>query len=68
MSWFLVLAPLIFVVIAYLGGKSAGRKEAELEYAKKEQTQSQDTDDIISNNINLTSDEFDTWLQNHSKK
>lgn len=68
MSWFLVLAPLIFVVIAYLGGKSAGRKEAELENAKKEQTQSQDTDDIISNNINLTSDEFDTWLQNHSKK
>lgn len=68
MSWFLVLAPLIFVVIAYLGGKSAGRKEAELEYAKKEQTQSQDTDHIISNNINLTSDEFDTWLQNHSKK
>ncbi len=68
MSWFLVLAPLIFVVIAYLGGKSAGKKEAELEYAKKEKTQSQETDEIIDNNANLTADEFDSWLQNHSKK
>ena len=68
MSWFLVLAPLIFVVIAYLGGKSAGRKEAELEYAKKEKMQSQDTDEIISNNANMSADDFDAWLQAHSKK
>ena len=71
MSWLNVLSPLIVAIllfIAYLGGKSAGRKEAELNQIKKQMGESDETDQIISNNVNMSADDFDTWLQNRIKK
>ena len=71
MTWLYILSPLltaVLIFIAYLGGKSAGRKEAELKQIKKEMGESDETDAIISNNINMSADEFDIWVQNHSKK
>ncbi len=71
MSWFYIAAPLIVVIltfIAYLGGKSAGRKEAELKQIKKEQEQSNEADDIIDNNNNMSPDDIDNWLRARAKK
>lgn len=71
MSWLNVLAPLFIaglIFLAYLGGKKAGRKEAELERIKEEMGESNETDAIISNNVNMSADEFDTWVQSHRKK
>lgn len=71
MSWLNVLSPLIVAIlifIAYLGGKSAGRKEAELNQIKKQMGESDETDQIISNNVNMSADDFDTWMQNRIKK
>ena len=71
MSWLNYIAPLIAILaifLAYLGGKSSGRKEAELKQIKKEMGESNETDAIISNNINMSADEFDIWVQNRSKK
>ena len=71
MSWFNVISPLIVAIlifIAYLGGKSAGRKEAELKQIKKEMGESDETNAIIDNNNNLNPDFIDAWLQARSKK
>lgn len=71
MTWLYILSPLIVAIllfIAYLGGKSAGRKEAELKRIKKEMGESNETDAIISNNVNMSADEFDTWLRSRIKK
>ena len=58
----------ILIFIAYLGGKSAGRKEAELNQIKKQMGESDETDQIISNNNNLNPDFIDSWLCSRSKK
>ena len=71
MSWLKDLAPLIAVVlaiIAYFGGKSAGKKEAELKQKIKEQNQNDEAQNIIDNNNNLTSDDIDSWMQERAKK
>lgn len=71
MSWLIVLAPLFIaglIFLAYLGGKKAGRKEAELERIKKEMEQSENVDAIIGNNYNMSADDIDAWLQSHRKK
>lgn len=71
MSWLIVLAPLIAVIlifIAYLGGKSAGRKEAEINQIKKQMGESDETDEIISNNVNMSDDDFDNFLHSRTKK
>ena len=71
MSWFNVISPLIVAIlifIAYLGGKSAGRKEAELKQIKKEQGESESTDEIIDINYNMSADDIDDWLLSRSKK
>jgi len=71
MSWLNVLAPLIVAIlifIAYLGGKKAGRKEAELKYRNAEQKANERADEIINNNNNLTDSEFASWVQDHNKK
>ena len=71
MSWLNVLSPLIVAIlifIAYLGGKSAGRKEAELEQLKKEQGESESADEIINSNNMLDLHRVDMWLQEHIKK
>lgn len=71
MSWLNVIYPLLIVLlvfIAYMGGKSAGRKEAELKQKLKELKQSENTDEIISNNSNLTDSDFNSWVQKRNKK
>ena len=71
MSWLNVLSPLIVAIlifIAYLGGKSAGRKEAELEQLKKEQGESKSADEIIDTNANISAADFDAWLHERTKK
>lgn len=71
MSWLNVLAPLLTVVaifIAYLGGKSAGRKETQIKQDKKEQEASDEVDHIISNNNILSADDIDNWLRSRAKK
>lgn len=71
MSWLNVLSPLIVAIllfIAYLGGKSAGRKEAELNQIKKQMGESDETDEIISNNVNMSDDDFDNFLHSRTKK
>lgn len=71
MQYLNVLSPLIVAIlifIAYLGGKSAGRKEAELKQIKKEQEQSNEADDIIDNNNNMSPDDIDNWLRSRAKK
>lgn len=71
MSWLNVLAPLIAVIlifIAYLGGKSAGRKEAEIKRNKEEQGASDNVDKIISNNNYMSADDIDAWLRSRTKK
>lgn len=71
MTWIYVIAPLCAVLLvfaAYFGGKSAGRKEAELKQKIKEQKESENTDEIIANNNNLTDSDFDSWLQERAKK
>ena len=71
MTWLYILSPLltaVLIFIAYLGGKSAGRKEAELKQIKKKQGESENADAIISNNINMSADDFDAWLCSRSKK
>ena len=68
MSWILIVAPLVAVIIAYFGGKSAGRKEAELKQKLKEQKESENTDEIIANNYNMSADDIDNWLLSRSKK
>ena len=71
MSWLNVLSPLIVAIlifIAYLGGKSAGRKEAELAQLKKEQGESESADEIIDTNANISADDFDAWLSKRTKK
>ncbi len=68
MSWILIVAPLVAVILAYFGGKSAGRKEAELKQKIKEQKESENTDEIIANNNNLTDSEFAAWVQDRTKK
>lgn len=71
MSWFNVLSPLIVAIllfIAYLGGKSAGRKEVELNQIKKQMGESDETDEIISNNNNMSPDDIDNWLRARAKK
>lgn len=71
MSWLNVLSPLIVAIlifIAYLGGKSAGRKEAELKYRNAEQKANERADEIINNNNNLTDSDFAEFVQEHTKK
>lgn len=68
MSWILIVAPLVAVILAYFGGKSAGRKEAELKQKIKEQKESENTDEIIANNYNMSADDIDNWLLSRSKK
>lgn len=71
MSWLKDLAPLIAVVlaiIAYFGGKSAGKKETELKQKIKEQNQNDEAQNIIDNNNNLNADDIDHWMQERSKK
>ena len=71
MTWLKDLAPLIAVVlaiVAYFGGKSAGKKEAELKQKIKEQNQNDEAQNIIDNNNNLTADNIDSWLQERAKK
>ena len=71
MSWLNVLAPLLAVIlifIAYLGGKSAGRKEAEIKRNKEEQGASDNVDKIISNNNYMSADDIDAWLRSRTKK
>ena len=71
MSWLNVLSPLIVAIlifIAYLGGKSAGRKEAELNQIKKQMGESDETDQIISNNVNMSADDFIAFLKEKNKK
>ena len=71
MTWLTDLAPLIAVVlaiVAYFGGKSAGKKEAELKQKIKEQNQNDEAQNIIDNNNNLTADNIDSWLQERAKK
>ena len=71
MSWLNVIYPLLIVIsifIAYLGGKSAGRKEAELKRKIEELNESSKTDAIISNNNNLNPDIIDSWLRSRAKK
>lgn len=71
MSWLNILAPLIAVIlifIAYLGGKSAGRKEAEIKRNKEEQGASDNADKIISSNNMLDLHSADMWLSKHNKK
>lgn len=68
MTWIYVIAPLVAVILVYFGGKSAGRKEAELKQKIKEQKESENTDGIIANNNNLTDSDFNSWLQERAKK
>lgn len=71
MSWLKDLAPLIAVVlaiVAYFGGKSAGKKETELKQKIKEQNQNDEAQNIIDNNNNLNADDIDHWMQERSKK
>lgn len=68
MNWLQIVVPLIIVIIAYIGGKAAGRKEAELKQKLKELKQSENTDEIISNNSNLTDSDFNSWVQKRNKK
>lgn len=71
MSWLIVLAPLFIaglIFLAYLGGKKAGRKEAELERIKKEMEQSENVDAIIGNNYNMSAPSVDAWLKEKAKK
>lgn len=71
MSWLKDLAPLIAVVlaiVAYFGGKSAGKKETELKQKIKEQNQNEEAQNIIDNNNNLNADNIDHWMQERSKK
>ena len=68
MTWIYVIAPLVAVILAYFGGKSAGRKEAELKQKIKEQKESENTDEIIANNYNMSADDIDNWLLARSKK
>lgn len=71
MSWISLIYPLVIaglIFIAYLGGKSAGRKEAELKQGKKEQEQSNEADKIINSNDMLDLHRADMWLQERAKK
>jgi hypothetical protein len=71
MSWLQIISPLIVAIlifIAYLGGKSAGRKEAELKQVKKEQEESDEVNAIIDSNNMLDLHRADMWLQERAKK
>lgn len=68
MSWLQIIAPLIAVILAYWGGYIAGKKSAELKQIKKEQEQSNEADDIIDNNNNMSPDDIDNWLRSRAKK
>lgn len=71
MSWLNVIYPLLIVLlvfIAYMGGKSAGRKEAEIKRNKEEQGASDNVDKIISNNNYMSADDIDAWLRSRTKK
>ena len=71
MTWLKDLAPIIAVVlaiVAYFGGKSAGRKEAELKQKTKEQKAHEEAAKIINNNNNLSNAAIDTWLQERANK
>lgn len=71
MSWLNVLSPLIVAIlifIAYLGGKKAGQKEAELKQIKKERGESEDVQQIIDSNNMLDLHRADMWLQERAKK
>ena len=71
MTYLSIISPLIVAVlifIAYLGGKSAGRKEAELKHIKKELLANGKVEQIISNNNNASSSIIDTWLRNVTRQ
>lgn len=71
MSWISLIYPLVIaglIFIAYLGGKSAGRKEAEIKRNKEEQGASDNVDKIISNNNYMSADDIDAWLRSRTKK
>lgn len=71
MTWIYIVAPLavaLFIFAAYLGGKSAGRKEAELKQKTKEQKAHEEAAKIINNNNNLSNAAIDTWLQERANK
>lgn len=71
MTWVYVLAPLIYIVtvfVAYYGGKSAGRKEAELKQKKKEQQANNEAAEIINNNSSLSDADIDIWLRERANK
>ena len=71
MTWLYIVAPLISVLavfIAYLGGKSSGRKEAELKQKTKEQNANNEAAEIINNNSNLSDADFAAWLRERANK
>lgn len=71
MTWFYVAMPLISVLavfIAYLVGKSSGRKEAELKQKIKEQNANNEAAEIINNNSNISDADFTAWLRERANK
>lgn len=71
MTWIYILAPMVsvlFAFAAYLVGKSAGRKEAELKQKQKEQEANYEATKIINNNSNLSNADFANWLRERSSK
>ena len=68
MSWLQIITPLIAVILAYLGGYIAGKKAAELKQIKKEQGESDKTDQIISNNSNLPLNSLNAWIKQQANK
>lgn len=71
MNFLNIIAPLLTVLavfIAYIGGKHAGKKSAELKQIKKEQGESTDADEIIDTNNMLDLHHIDMWLQDRAKK
>lgn len=66
-----VLSPIFAIIaifIAYMGGKSAGKEKAKNEKNKEETKQSDKADKIISNNANMSDDEFANFLKERNKK
>ena len=71
MTWLEICVPLVAIIltfIAYLGGKSAGKKETELKQKKEEIKENETANTIIDNNNHLTDSELDDWLRERSKK
>lgn len=71
MTYLSVLSPLIVAIlifVAYLGGKAAGKKEAELKQIKKEQTANGKVEQIIHNNNNASTTVIDAWLHDVTRQ